>query len=156
MRQGAQRPAYMDRDWYKAMHGAGRKPSVELSEQQQAFIEYLVDPDPSKPNQADWCAQNGLPVRTGTSWKKKKLFRDEWEKRAYEVYGGPERVNRVVDALFEKAVGGDVRAMEKYLQFVDKFTPKREVINTTRGMEELDDSELAALGENITALRARK
>ena len=131
---------------------------VELSEKQKAFIEYLVDPSGDKGSMEKWGVENEVPRRTMFNWKRNRAFRLEWEKRAYEVYGGPDRVDAVVNAIYRKAtIDGDVRAMQMYLQFVDKFTPKREVINTTSAqLSELSDEELANLGENITALRQRR
>lgn len=146
----------MDRDWFKSMHGGGSKPRLELNEKQRAFVEYLVDPDPSKGTQLAWCEANGVAMRTATSWKKHPLFKDEWERRAREVYGGPEKVNQIVDALFGAAVGGDVKAMQLYLQFVDKFTPKREVVTTDRTLADMSDEELTQLADNITHIRSRK
>jgi hypothetical protein len=131
--------------------------TLELNEKQKALIEWLLDPSKDKGSLEQWGEDNGVARRTVFNWKRHRLFREEWEKRAYEVYGGPERVNAVVDSLYKKAVvDGEVRAMQLYLQYVDKFTPKREVVNTTRGLEELSDEELASLGDNITTLRTRK
>lgn len=146
---------YEGQPWYR--DGGGAQPRLELTEKQKAFIEWLVDPSAAKGTQGKWCEDNGVSVRTATSWKKHKLFKEEWEKRAYEIYGGPERVAMVVDALFLAAtVGADVKAMQLYLQFVDKFTPKREVVNTDRKeIADLSDAELAALADNITVLRQR-
>ena len=129
---------------------------MELTEQQKAFMEFLLDPDSSKPSQRDWCAENGVSVRTAISWKKNKLFRDEWEKRAYEIHGGPERISKIVDKLYDRAIEGDVKAMQLYLQYVDKFTPKKEIVTESKALAEMSDEELADLGENIINLRKAK
>lgn len=128
---------------------------MELTEKQLAFLEFLLDPDSNKGSQNKWCRDNGVPERTACWWKKQPLFRETWEKRSYEIYGGPDRVNKVIEALHQKAINGDVRAAQLYLQYVDKFTPKTEITTPTKTLEELSDEELAALGDNITALRGR-
>lgn len=128
-----------------------------LTEKQMAFIDFLVDPQADKPSQAAWCAANGVAVRSATNWKKEKSFRDEWEERAYEIYGGPDLVGRIVQAVYERAVAGDTRAAQLYLQYVDKFTPKREVVSTSnKGLTEMSDAELEEALKNVHSLRARR
>ena len=55
----------------------------------------------------------------------------------------PERTQSVIDALHSAAVGGSVQAASLYLQYVEKFTPKRRVIVDDREASGLSDSELA-------------
>lgn len=127
-----------------------------LSADQAKYLEFLVDPDPTKPSIEQWCKDNGISSRTARFWKKEKYFIHAWEDRSYEIRGGPDRVEAVVDAIYQKAIGGDTRAAQLYLQYVDKFTPKREVVNRNENLRELSDEELTALGDNIEALRKRK
>lgn len=128
---------------------------MELTEKQKLFIEFLIDPEKSI-SENQWCVENDVPVRTKTSWKKHRLFREEWEKRSYEVYGGPEKVNAIVEAVYQSATKGDMKAAQLYLQYVDKFTPKKEIVTEAKSLKDMTDEELAELGENVIALRQAK
>ena len=57
----------------------------------------------------------------------------------------PERTQGVVDALHRAAVDGDVKAASLYLQYIEKFTPKRRlVVDDDRLVSGLSDAELSA------------
>ena len=50
----------------------------------------------------------------------------------------------MIDALHAQAVGGSVQAASLYLQYIEKFTPKRKVlVDDDRDVGGLSDSELA-------------
>jgi ribosome-binding protein aMBF1 (putative translation factor) len=55
----------------------------------------------------------------------------------------PERTQSVIDSLHSQAVGGSVQAASLYLQYVEKFTPKRRVIVDDRAASGLSNVELA-------------
>lgn len=132
---------------------AGKPRRTELTDLQKEFLEWLVDPN-KQGTQEQWAKAHGVAVKTPYNWKKESIFRKAWEDRAYELSGGPERVTAVIDKLFEKAtVDGDVKAMQLYLQYVDKFTPKRQVETVSKQLADLSDEELAAMGDNIARLR---
>lgn len=156
MKPGAIRPAYMDREWFKKTNKGGVKPRMELTEKQELFLEFLLDPRKDKISQNEWSRQNEVPIRTVMSWKQNKLFREVWEKRSYSLYGGPEKVNRIVNAVFEKATAGDMKAAQLYLQYVDKFTPKKEIITETKTLADATDDELAELVENVVQIRRER
>jgi hypothetical protein len=127
---------------------------MELTELQLEFIDWVLDPSKAKGTQVEWCAEHNISVRAVQKWKKTKLFTDEWEKRAAEAYGGQERLTKILDALFDAATEkGDVKAMNLYLQYTDRYTPTRVVRTEGTALTDLSDKELADLGENITRLR---
>ena len=70
-------------------------------------------------------------------------FFREWDRRAAELNVHPERTQSVIDALHSQAVGGSVQAASLYLQYVEKFTPKRKVVVDDREASGLSDGELA-------------
>ena len=72
-------------------------------------------------------------------WKRDPRFRKEWEARAAELNVHVERVQSVIDAVYKEAAGGDVKAASLYLQYVEKFTPKRQLV--------IDDVEAASLSD---------
>ena len=50
----------------------------------------------------------------------------------------------MIDALHQAAVGGSVQAASLYLQYIEKFTPKRRVVvDDDREVAGLSDLELA-------------
>ena len=74
----------------------------------------------------------------------------EWDRRAAELNVHPERTQGVVDALHAAAIQGDVKAASLYLQYIEKFTPKRRlVLDDDREVSGLSDSELHAELESL-------
>lgn len=103
----------------------------------ESFLDWLLlglDRVPS--TQRDWAAENGVHEDSLRRWKRDVRFVREWDRRAAELNVHPERTQRVIDALFAAAAGGDIKAASLYLQYIEKFTPKRRVI--------VDDERLAA------------
>jgi len=67
----------------------------------------------------------------------------EWDRRCAELNIHPERTQSVIDSLFKQAADGDVKAASLYLQYIDKFTPKRRVVvDDDREASGLSDAEL--------------
>jgi len=72
------------------------------------------------------------------------MFKSEWDKRVNEIQGSPERTQRLLDALYDKALGGDNRAAQLYLQATNRLVPQV-TINNTSNVSELSDEELDKL-----------
>jgi ribosome-binding protein aMBF1 (putative translation factor) len=68
----------------------------------------------------------------------------------------PERTQSVVDALYKQAAQGDVKAASLYLQYIERFTPKRRVVvDDEREASGMSDAELAAeLDSLVSGLRS--
>lgn len=145
---------YAKQSWFK--NPAPDHIVHEISDVQSEFIDWLLDPTKGKGSQADWARAHGLPTVTPGGWKKYKWFREEWEKRALAINGGIERVQILVDTLFEKAKTGDVKAIQLYMEYVDQYTPKQVRVIEDRSTSDLSDEELAsALEANVTQLRSK-
>jgi len=86
--------------------------------------------------QKEWAADHGIHEDSVRRIKRDQRFVREWDRRSAELNVHPERTQAVVDALFVAAAAGDVKAASLYLQYIEKFTPKRRVI--------VDDERLAA------------
>lgn len=141
---------YRNAAWFK---GTGHGVDHVLSAIQQEFIDWLLDPSKDKGNQAEWARERNVSPHTVTNWKTGKTFIAELDARARKVNGGTERVQRIVDAMYDKALGGDTKAMQLYLEYVDKFTPKKLLVVDDRSPSEWSDAELAAALESAAALR---
>lgn len=149
---------YANQEWFKRQENhANHVPRTECTEKQLEFIDWLLDPSREKGSQDQWAEQHGVSPRTLRLWKKQKYFTDAWEKKAAEAYGGMERLQAVLDKLYSVATDAEgdkaVKAIQLYLQYVDRYTPKTKVITEGTSLEDLSDEELAQLGENITRLR---
>jgi|TARA_R110000765_G_scaffold99362_1_gene186578 hypothetical protein len=109
------------------------------------FLEWLLLGHERKPvHQYQWAEENSIHEDSLRRWKRDPRFIREWDRRASEVNVSPERVQGVVDALWARAAEGDVKAAGLYLQYVDKFTPKRRVVvDDDRDASGLSDVELA-------------
>jgi len=111
----------------------------------QAFLEWkLQGPDRDPGFQYEWARENGVHEDSVRRWKRDPRFIKEWDRRCAELNIHPERTQGVIDSLHAAAVGGSVQAASLYLQYIEKFTPKRRVVvDDEREVAGLSDGELA-------------
>ena len=111
----------------------------------QAFLDWkLQGPDRDPKHQYEWARENGVHEDSVRRWKRDPRFIKEWDRRAAELNIHPERTQGVIDSLHLAAVGGDVKAASLYLQYIEKFTPKRRlIVDDERDAAGLSDDELA-------------
>ena len=111
----------------------------------QAFLDWkLQGPDRDPKHQYEWARENGVHEDSVRRWKRDPRFIREWDRRAAELNIHPERTQGVIDSLHLAAVGGDVKAASLYLQYIEKFTPKRRlIVDDERDAAGLSDNELA-------------
>ena len=116
----------------------------------------LQGPDRVPSHQYEWAAANGVHEDSIRRIKRDARFAKEWDRRAAELNIHPERTQSVIDALHAQAVGGSVQAASLYLQYIEKFTPKRRlVVDADRDAAGLSDAELVdALEAEVLQLRA--
>lgn len=114
-----------------------------VSELQEQFIEWLLDPE-RKGSQNEWAREHGVSPSTLSNWKSRdSIFKEAWERRAAELNINPERVQKLVDTLFKKGADGDVKAIELYLRFTEKYTPKVDLGKPSEtSLSEMSDAEL--------------
>lgn len=128
-------------------HGWRRDPETGektiMPEKWDAFLDWLVTFPRDPEHQYQWAEQNGIHEDSLRRIKRDPRFVAEWEKRAATTNASVERVNNVVAALYEQAQKGDVKAASLYLQYVEKFTPKRRVETTETVARSMSDEELA-------------
>jgi len=130
--------------------GTGEK---VMPEKWQGLLEWLLaGPERQPVLQKDWAEQNDMHADSIRKIKRDVRFVREWDRRAAELNVHPERTQRVIDALFTEASQGDVKAASLYLQYVEKFTPKRRlIVDDERDASGLSDSELADEMEAMVA-----
>ena len=115
----------------------------------------LQGPDREPKHQYEWAAENGIHEDSVRRIKRDVRFAREWDRRAAELNIHPERTQSVIDALHQQAVGGSVQAASLYLQYIEKFTPKRRVVvDDDRDVVGLSDDELVdELLDQVSHLR---
>jgi len=136
-----------------------------LSEQQEAFLDWLVDPSTRQVNES----QNRFAVRLGvhqgtlSKWKKDSTFRKEWERRLAEANVSPDKLQKLMENTYSLANHEDVRpadrikATELYMRLVDRMTPDKTLVVRDTPAADLSQDELEAqLEEQLAALRRSK
>ena len=115
----------------------------------------LRGPDREPKHQYEWAAENGIHEDSVRRIKRDVRFAREWDRRAAELNIHPERTQSVSDSLHQQAVGGSVQAASLYLQYIEKFTPKRRVVvDDDREVSGLSDGELVdELLDQVSHLR---
>jgi hypothetical protein len=120
------------------------------------LLEWLLrGPEREPRTQREWATENTIHEDSIRRIKRDARFIKEWDRRAAELNINPERVQSVIDSLWQRASDGDVKAASLYLQYIDKFTPKRRVVvDDDRDTAGLSDEELAsALEAEVRHLR---
>jgi hypothetical protein len=116
------------------------------------FLDWLLSGPDRKPLfQYEWAAENDLHEDSLRRWKRDSRFIREWDRRAAELNIHPERTQSVIDALHAQAVAGSVQAASLYLQYIERFTPRRTVVLEDRAASGLSDLELADELEGLVA-----
>ena len=111
----------------------------------------MQGPQRDPKHQYEWADLNGVHEDSLRRIKRDPRFMKEWDRRAAELNIHPERTQTVIDALFAQAADGDVKAASLYLQYIEKFTPKRRLVVEDKDASSLSDLELA---EELEALVA--
>jgi DNA-binding transcriptional MerR regulator len=118
-----------------------------LDQRQENYINWLCTP-PSEREPASkeaYAALIGVNVSTLRRWEKKDIFRKAWQSRVDDLQGSPERSQRLLDTLYERAVNGDIKAAQLYLQATNRMAPQTVTVKSDKGSTELSDSELDEL-----------
>lgn len=118
-----------------------------LDPRQEKYLQWLCLPaqlrEPS--SKEKYAKENSVDVTTLRRWEKKPAFKAEWEKRVNDLQGSPERTQRILDSLYEAALGGDNKAAQLYLQATNRFAPTQIKVEHKQTLAELSDEELDAL-----------
>ena len=122
----------------------------------QELLDWLLHgPDRRPRTQRDWASEHDIHEDSLRRIKRDHRFIKEWDRKAAELNINPERVQSVIDSLWLRASEGDVKAASLYLQYIEKFTPRRKlVIDDERDIASFTDEELAsALEAEVQYLR---
>lgn len=134
---------------------------LTLTQQQQIYVEWLCTaPSERVPaTKKAMALELGVDITTLRRWEKKEVFRNAWKDQVDEVQGSPERTQRLLDTLYSKALDGDTKSAQLYLQATNRMVPPSVTISSNKKATELTDAELdsliAAMAEREKASRSQ-
>lgn len=118
-----------------------------LDERQEKYLNWLLVPAPHRnpKSQEAYAKAEGIDVTTLRRWQKKPHFKAEWQKRVDELQGSPERTQKLLDEIYQRALGGDNKAAQLYLQATNRLAPQQVNITHTQSLAEISDKDLEDL-----------
>lgn len=118
-----------------------------LDSRQEQLLNWLMTPAPHRvPTSQDKLAQQlGVDETTLRRWKRKPAFKMEWERRVGELQQSPERTQKLLDTLYERALQGDNNSAKLYLQATNRLAPTQVHVEHSTKPSEISDAELDAL-----------
>lgn len=119
------------------------------------FIEWLIDPS-RLGTQSDWAKAHGVSAALLSQWKKDPGFKAELDKRLGQMNVDSLRIQKVVEAMWDKAAGGDVKAAELYLRYIEKLQPSRPVLDDDTDVTKLSDEELLAALQSASEVLTKR
>lgn len=127
-----------------------------LDARQEEFLNWLMTPAGHRdPSSQDKLAQKlGVDETTLRRWKKKPAFKMEWEKRVGDLQQSPERTQKLLDSLYERALGGDNNSAKLYLQATNRLAPTQVQVEHSTKPSEISDAELDALIASVARTEA--
>jgi len=127
--------------------GVGTLDENVLDSRQEAYLEWLCTAPQLRepPSKAKYSQLHGVHETTLRRWEKLQPFRDKWKERVDNLQGSPERTQELLDSLYSKAVQGDVKAAQLWLQATNRLQPAQMKVEVTGTPRELSDAELDEL-----------
>jgi hypothetical protein len=127
--------------------------SSHIDERQEKYLNWLVVPAPMRQpaTQEAYAKQEGVDSATLRRWQKKPYFKQEWQKRVEELQGSPERTQKLMDTIYQRALGGDNKAAQLYLQATNKLAPQQVNITHTQSLKEISDKDLEELIASVAS-----
>lgn len=128
---------------------------VTLTAPQHRYVDWLCTaPSERVPTtKKAMAAELDVDITTLRRWEKRAGFKSVWQGQVDELQGSPERTQILLDTLYGKAVGGDVKSAQLYLQATNRMAPPTVELKTERRVAELSDSDLDEL---IAAMAKRE
>lgn len=124
-----------------------------LDERQEKYLNWLLVPAPHRnpKSQEAYAKAEGIDVTTLRRWQKKPHFKAEWQKRVDELQGSPERTQKLLDEIYQRALGGDNKAAQLYLQATNRLAPQQVNITHTQSLAEISDKDLEDLIASVAS-----
>jgi hypothetical protein len=128
---------------------------VTLTAPQQRYMDWLC----TAPSERDPATKNamanvlGVDVTTLRRWEKRPAFREAWKRQVDDFQGSPERTQTLLDTLYKKALEGDTKSAQLYLQATNRMAPPTVTVQQEKKVAELSDTDLDEL---ISAMAKRE
>lgn len=118
-----------------------------LDPRHEKYLQWLMTPENHRvpPSQEKYAEEEGVDVTTLRRWKKKPAFKLEWERRVNDLQQSPERTQKLLDRLYERAMEGDNNSAKLYLQATNRLAPTQVHVEHSQKPAEISDAELDAL-----------
>jgi len=136
----------------------GERIPLATDHRKQRFLDWLctIKEDRDPPNQYELAPMLGVHPQALVKWKQDPEFLEEWQRRYRKTVGSPERMQRVLDQLYETATDRtdprQVAAAKEYRLAVEGVAPTR--VDVSVNARELSDVELAELIAETAAREA--
>lgn len=116
-----------------------------IDERRAEYINWLCGDREAGDTQLKFAERIGVAYQTLCRWKKHPKFIRAWDLKLREVIASPDRLTKILDALYTQALGGNVKAADAYFKHVGQMSPHG-LAGEKPGasVEDLSDEELAA------------
>ena len=120
-----------------------------LDPRQEKYLNWLMQPVGYRvpTSQEKYALEEGVDETTLRRWKKKPAFKLEWERRVGELQQSPERTQKILDTLYERALAGDNNSAKLYLQATNRLAPTQVHVEHSTKPSEISEADLDALIE---------
>jgi len=120
------------------------KESLLLTKEQEDYLAWLLTPEAQRVPllKKEWAAQHDIHYNTVTNWEKKKAFIERWRLGIEGLNQSPERTQKLLDALYDKGLEGDVRSAELYLKATGNMPNQTVNVKNETSVKDLSDEDL--------------
>lgn len=120
---------------------------MTLTAPQEKYLDWLCTaPSERVPaSKNKYSIENAVDISTMRRWEKKDIFRDRWKTQVDDIQGSPERTQKLLDNLYNKALEGDTKSAELYLKATNRMAPPSVTISSNKKTVDLTDAELDSL-----------
>lgn len=120
---------------------------MTLTAPQEKYLDWLCTaPSERVPvSKNKYSLENTVDISTMRRWEKKDIFRSRWKTQVDDIQGSPERTQKLLDNLYNKALEGDTKSAELYLKATNRMAPPSVTISSNKKTVDLTDAELDSL-----------
>jgi len=130
------------------------KSDLMLNADQEEYLVWLLTPEDARvpATKKDYAEKANVHINTLGYWEKKKSFIERWRLGIEGLAQSPDRTQKLLDALYIKAVSGDVKSSELYLRATG-FLQQSSTLNikSETSVKSLSDDELQELILQLSA-----
>jgi hypothetical protein len=120
------------------------KEPLLLTQEQEEYLTWLLVPEGQRVPllKREWAAAHDIHQNTLNNWEKKKAFIDRWRLGIEGLNQSPDKTQKLLEALYENGLGGDVRSAELYLKATGNMPNQTMTIKNETVVKDMTDDEL--------------